>query len=804
MELHLPLLIISLNRNIVNKLILILSFLTISGSIFGQNTTIKGLVKDANNSSISFANVAIEGTTLGTTTDKNGNYKIGNIPNGEYVLVVSFIGYKTTKKAFTVNQQSSINLDVTLAENVTELQEVQIVSNIGATEIKPQKITYSVDKLASQAGGTAGDVLKNMPSVAMGGSPNHNRDIRYRGLGNGYTTVLINGRNAGATGNNRETVLDMIPASQIERIEILSNPSADVQSDGINGVVNIVLKKGVPIPGSSGNIGFIVDSQDGYNGSLQFTETLKKLQFTVGLDRLKRNANKTDVEALTKFENDGSAKERSDINKDELKGFENTGARFNVRYAPNDKLSFQAEYLYGDQNETKSKDELNLTFKPDNSFKKGTARIETEDKGFNFHNMFFGTTANIGNNGVLEMGINANLSEEEKNKLRNDFKTNSDGVIEELDGPKRQSEYELKSKDAYFPEVSYRHNFKNLQIRTGYQGYLTSFSSDRTISNFNFDDNIFETNADNKNNFSVQENVHAFYALSKWIKNKWSIEGGLRYEVVDIRSESSVDSIPKGRSQYNLPLPNVHILYNLTEKSYFTFSFGRRLRRPAYQDLNPFVEIKDLTEIKRGNPALKPETAWAYELGYLRKFKNFDVGVNTFYRDINDLIQKNKFEDAQGIIVEEPVNLNGARVYGIEFLTSAKIATWWNVNLNYSRFYSDIKDADSDFDGDALKDQTQWTGKIISDFKLPKELSLQIAGNIVGPKVSTQKTENTIWSFDVGLEKRFLTNGSFILRVVDVFDTLKKTRLETTGSQVKERIEETPGQIVSAGLRWNF
>lgn len=784
---------------------LFIGFLVLINSItFAQNGSLTGTVADKNGTLLELVNVAVRDSAIGAVTNQNGVYKIENLREGSYTIVASSVGYSRQAKQVQIKEGMQVNLDFELHENASELQEILIVSKVGATEIKPQKITYTASELPSQAGGSAGDVLKNMPSVAMGGSPNHNRDIRYRGLGNAYTNVLINGRNAGATGNNRETVLDMIPASQIERIEIFSNPSADVQSDGINGVVNIVLKKGTPTPGPAGSVSFIVDNQQGYNGSAQLVQSWEKVQISAGIDQLKRSADKTESEKITKFNDDGSVKETSDAWKNEIKSFQNTGARVKLNYSPTNDFNFSAEYLYGHQNESKETDELNLSYNSAGEFKKGTIRLETEDKGFGFHNWIFQSNLKLGKNASVEATFNTNFSEEEKNKFRNDYKTDSEGIAQVLDSPKRQSEYEIKAKDAYFPAISYQYRKNAFQVKGGYQGFLTAFNSEKTVSNFNFSENRFVASPDNKNNFLVQENIHAFYGLFKWGKNQWNIEGGLRYEVADVASESSADSIPKGEGDYQLPLPNLNIQYQIDEKSYLTFSWGRRVRRPAFQDLNPFVEIKNLNEIKRGNPSLQPEDAWAYEVGYLRKFKKFDIGVNGFYRDINNLIQKNKYELADGFIVEEPVNLNGAKVYGAEFLSNVQPAEWWSLNINYSRFFSEIKDKDSDFDGDALKDQTDWTGKIISDFSLPANFTLQLAGNVVGPKVSSQKTEETIWSVDAGLQRTILQNGILVLRIIDIFNTLGKTKIETTGTQLSEQIENTPGQIISAGLKWNF
>lgn len=135
-------------------------------------------------------------------------------------------------------------------------------------------------------------------------------------------------------------------------------------------------------------------------------------------------------------------------------------------------------------------------------------------------------------------------------------------------------------------------------------------------------------------------------------------------------------------------------------------------------------------------------------------------------------------------------------------MASARATRWWTMNASYSYFESKIDGPE--FNGDALKDQVQFSAKLISDFKLPKDINIQIAGNYLGPKPSVQESENELYFVDIGLSKKFLTNGIFMLRVSDVFDTIVKRKTKTTDVSLTNETENTRGQIISAGLKWNF
>lgn len=687
-------------------------------------------------------------------------------------------------------------------DTMVVFQEVTITSKIGVTQVVPQKIRFSTQDLPSQSGGTAGDILKGIISVAMGGSPNHNRDIRYRGLGNGYTTVLINGKQSGITGNNRETVLDMIPATQIDYIEIISNPTAEQTANGINGIVNIVLKKEIT-PEQNGQISFYADTQDGYNGNISIQHSKNNFSFSGSFDKLKRNANKYDNGTQIKLDTDGSLKETVDIDKSETKSFNNNTASTRINYFTVNGWNFSGEYIFGQQEENKNKEELNIAYKNFRTFKSGKKRFESEDKLNKFYNPSL-SIVKLWGKSKLELDLNANFSSEQKNKLLQDYSTSVAGVVNYTTLPTQQAEKENIQFKNYFPSVSFKINFnEKINFKTGFQGFLTNRSANRVTTKLNNTTNDWSIQPNSTFNFDLDENTYAVYLTSTIQLNKFKFILGYRHEFTNIKSVASNITEETNSSNYEIALPNATITYLLNEKSYLKTSLGRRVRRPAFNDMNPFVEIKSATEIKVGNPDLKPEKAWAYELGYFSEIKNFNYGVNVFHRDISDLIQKSITTDTDGITTESFVNLDRAISSGVEFLIGFQPVKWYNINLNYSRFWSEILD-NSAFDGDALKDQTDWTFKAIIDFRLLKGFNAQFIANVVGPKGTSQEQEKTLWFADLGLEKQLFTNGFFTVRISDVFDTLKKQKTKNTIVQIEEMTENTPGRIISVGFKWQF
>lgn len=789
-------------------IVLLFLFVLVTAFSFAQSG--KGFVKadilDLNNEPLPFATVAIlnlpdSSLVKWASSNDNGVVYFNNIAEGNYVLSISYVGYKK-KYSNNVSVKEGITTElgkIKLESFSIQLSEVVIKAQVGVTQISPGKIVYNASDLTSQNGGTAGDILKNMPSVAMGGSPNHNRDIRLRGLGSGYTQVLINGKNSGISGNNRETVLDQIPASAIDYIEIITNPSAEYQGDGINGIVNIVLKKGNANDTIKGSISFLADNADGYNGSLSLSQQKEKFEYYVGYDRLQKNIDNDKFSDRTILKN-GLYDGTQTIHQKEEKSFLNENFRVDGKYKLWKGAIISSGFIFGRQLEVKNKDiEINTT-KADSSFKDRSFRTEPELKDNKFYEYSFDFRQAFKNNSVLKASISYLDFNQPKTKGIEIQKIKLNGIYD--GNPTLQEETEILKDDNYFVNLDYTLPIgeKN-KVKMGYRLASLNRNLDNSLAKFNHSEGKWESSQSNQNNFIFSENTHALYVTDELNYKFIKLNAGVRAEQTNLYNESPLDGIKK-TSAYLMVLPSISAQFNIDRTQYIIAGFGKRVRRPAFKDLSPFLDDRDPLRIKEGNPDLKPEFSYNYELGYLKNFKNFNIGINIFHRDIHDLIEKVITEDTNNIQYTRPDNLSGAFLTGVEIMSSAQLTKWWTVNASYSYFESQINDPL--FNGDAIKDQLKYAAKLIMDFNLEKQFNIQIAGNYLGPKPSQQASEKELYFIDCGISKTFLKNGQLMLRVSDVLDSVVKRKTIATDKSINNEIENTRGRIISAGLRWNF
>jgi outer membrane receptor for ferrienterochelin and colicin len=766
---------------------------------------ISGNLIDSGKEAVAYGNVFIEGVDsqikVGALTDDKGYFCLKNIRKGAYKLTVSMMGFETysTQVTLTDDDLNVILPDILLQTSNTNLAEVIVTGTAHVSQIKPSSIKYKTSSLISESGGTAGDILKNMPSVAMGGSPGHNRDIRFRGLGNAYTKVLINGRESGLSGNNRETVLDQIPAASISYIEIIAVPGSEYQSEGINGIVNIVLKDNLNY-GLHGKVEAMAGNHDGQAGGFSLANKTEKLNLFANYDFLRRNVPKPKDKLKTDLK-DGQITQIENSYEYEDKSFTNHNLRTGFDYYFKPKTKFTGEYIFGYQLEDKDK---NLDFtRTDGSgkFKSRGQELKTEYKPNEYHQVFSALEHTFSNQAKFSVNASYQTEEQKKTEEKATYVLTQAGKWANFQPAlENKNEMQKGEKLLWNANITKLKLAKNL-LTFGYSGELDNRIFNNTTDKFSYKDTAWTKSSNGFDNFKVTETTHAFYVSDEYNVCFLKLKTGLRFEATQTVGNAETTSL-EGDKSYGLLLPSASATFNIDKTQYITLNFGRRIRRPGFKDLNPFTEQKEPTKISKGNPALKPEKAWAYEVGYLKNFDKFNVGANLFYRDITDVIQKTITEDENNIVTEQPQNTGRAYVAGYELMSTLNPFDFWQLTASFSQFESEI--TSGDYQGDALADQYKWSAKAITDFTFPHGWSLQLSGNAVGPKISNTKEESTIWFADFGVEKKILTNGAFTFRMTDLFDSLSKIKTEKTDKSVTNETEYALGQLFLVGLNWKF
>ncbi|PCH77608.1 MAG: hypothetical protein COB98_02950 [Flavobacteriaceae bacterium] len=787
----------------------ILILLCIQGlfaNLYASETgTITGNIIDNNTEVLPYATVVLKNTitnkTHGTMSDDQGYFYFNNIQTGTYLVQISYVGLISFESdVITIHNGERIEIkDITLQPEKNILSEVVVQGNNNISVVKPTYVKYKVSSLISQTGGNAGDILKNMPSIAMDGSLGQNRNIKYRGLGSAYTKVLINGKDTGLRGKNRESIIDQIPASSIKYIEILSVPGVEYQSEGINGIVNIVLKENHAY-GTKGNVQVMVGNSHGLAGGFGISHKTEKFTIFGNYDYQEKNLIKEEEKLKTSFK-DGktSGHERKMEIEDRHTLNQTFRTGFDYLILPKTKIS--ATYIYGSQQEGRSKVNDMQKTAADKSFKEGAQEIKTRKQPSDYQQVMAAINHSLKNNAQLFADFSYMRSNQDKNELKTTHKVSEDGRWLDLT-PKVEDKIERNQRDTYTWSVGLNSlKIGSQDLKLGYTGISETSDFNARKNKFKYKDLSWSVGADGKDNFTLKETTQAIYASDEFTYSFLRINAGIRYEFTQLRSETA-NVNNQIKADYNIVLPNISLTANIDKTQYITFNFGRRIRRPGFKDLNPYLEEKEADYFKTGNPDLMPEKAWAYEVGYLKNFKHFNIGANIFYRDINDVIQKTLSEDAQGITTEKPLNTGRAWTKGVEFMTGISAFEFWQLNASYSLFKSKI--TSGEYKGDALKDQYKWSAKAINDFTLPYNTQLQISINAVGPKKSKIETEKTMWFSDLGIEKSLGNGASLVFRVSDIFDSLSNDKTKFTDKSTTYEHESTLGRVFLAGIKYSF
>ncbi len=716
----------------------------------------------------------------GGITDPKGNYNI-EVPKGVYTIQFEFISYKTSS---LTNQRIFKNTKLptmSLSLDSEILDEIVVRAETTEVQIRLDKKIYHIGKDLTTSGATIGDALNNVPSVTV----DVDGTIALRG--NENVQILINGRPSAIAGFGSTEALRQLPAESIDRVEVITSPSARYDAEGTAGILNIVLKKektlglngsvltsiGTPFSiGLSGNINLRTDKFNIFNSS--------------GYRYRKSPGNAI-------FENNFFSNTIENPLVIEEREYDRSSRRFNtnlgMEYFITEKSSITASvfmHLGADEDVINN---FTDEFDAQNILNISRIRTETEtedDLGYQISLNYINRFDDKGHELTTDL------------QFERDTETPNSFIIERNTFPittilPSEDISEEEDNTEYLAQLDYvRPIGENAQFEAGYRGKFEKKITDYVLLEEVGTTGVFVRNDSISNLFTYKQNVQAFYTQYGNKIGNFSFLLGLRMESTSLKGDVTGEDV-SNNDEFNINFdkdfiglfPTVNLVYELNEKENITFGYNRRINRPRHWFLNPFPSRSSEANVFQGNPGLDPAYASAFDLGYLNRWEKITLTSSIYYQYETGAftrIQEDTGELTSNgipIIRSLPINLATNQRYGFEAGMLFNAAKWLRLNgsLNIFRFVTE-----GDFNGvDYGAEDTSWFSRLSVKVTLPAKIEWQTNAFYRGPRNNSQTESEGIFSINLAVSKDFLKDNATIgISVSDLLNSRKRKSVTLT------------------------
>lgn len=755
-----------------------------------RDVYISGTVLDQeNNQPLEYATLVIQSVDdpskiSGGITDINGKFKVAT-PPGNYNLRVEYISYQSYVKN---NQEISKSLDlgtIRLSIDATQLEEMVVVGEKTTVEVRLDKKIYNVGKDLTNSGATISDALDNIPSVTV------DVDGAVALRGNGNVRILINGRPSALAGFGSTDALRQLPADAIEKVEVITSPSARYDAEGTAGILNIVLKK-EKTRGFNGTVNTTVGFPEA--ASLTANLNLRKEKYnlftTLGYSYRKPPGNGF---ADNTYLSDESAFDRiiedRDINR------LNSGFNLNlgIEYFLTETSSLTAS-AFGRTNSGEDITENIATGYVGTEINRITLRVEDEQEeeksaqfSLNYNNDF--------NTEGHKLTVDLQLSYNEE------FKPTP--IIENQTFPSTVPIANLKIEDLefqneYLAQVDYVLPMGDAQFEAGYRGNWEQSDTDFYLEEeLDLGSGVFVPNLGLTNRFVFNQNVNSLYTQYGDKFGNFSFLAGLRLENTQLKGAVSgadignlQESIGAGidinfDKNYLGLFPTLNLIFELVENENITLGYNRRINRPRGRFINPFPSFSSRTNIFQGNPDLDPAFANAFDLGYLKRWEKLTLTSSIYYQKETNSFERVQEETGEvtedGIVIIRsiPINLSTNERVGAELGLLYNPTKWLRLNGSFNFFEFD---SEGEYNGvDFGAKNTSWFSRFSSKVTLPGKIDWQTNAFYRGPTNNAQTENEGIFSLNLAFSKDILKDkGTLALSVSDLLNSRKRISLTQT------------------------
>ncbi|MGB7786521.1 MAG: TonB-dependent receptor [Salinimicrobium sp.] len=782
-------------------------FFLLSFSVFAQadrrpEFTVTGKVTDEAGTPLEYATISFQSTRnpdkiTGGITSAQGTFEI-EVPRGEYNINVEFISFEP--KTFP-NRQINSDLDmgtIVLGMAAGELNEVVVTAETTQVEVRLDKKIYNIGKDLTTAGGTVADALNNVPSVAVdieGG-------ISLRG--NENVRILINGKPSAMAGFGNTDVLSQLPAEAIERVEVITSPSARYDAEGTAGILNIILKKEKTL-GFNGSVSARLGHPDqvGLSANVNLRTDKFNIFNTTGFRYFDAPGNSFSDTRYFQYIDDETGElvdpriKRSIEDRTYNRLNRNFYTSLGAEYYITDMSSLTASifYRYGEDEDVTTNNSTEIT---DEGILK-TLRKENQFEDDNSYQFALNYINKFNDSGhQLTADFQYERDEETQNADINEvINSNTTKIdpffpLEKTFTTETQNEYLIQAdyvkpigEDAQF-EAGYRGNFE--EEVTDYELRL----EDETTGNLEIDPLT--------NVFTYTENVNSFYSQYGNKFGEFSFLLGLRLENTQLKGK--IDSgltEEQLQEEFKIPIdtdfdnnylglfPTVNLIYELGEQENITLGYNRRINRPRGWFINPFPSRASRTNIFQGNPNLQPAFSNAFDLGYLKRWKKLTLTSSVYYQHETDSFER--VEQSSTVLEDDGTTTQIIRTIPINLSTNSRLGAeagllynptkWLRLNGSFNFFQFDT---DGEYNGvDYSAKNTSYYGRFSSKVSLPWKIDWQTNAFYRGASEDAQRKTEGLLSIDMAMSKElFNDNASLTLNIRDLLNARKRESFTTT------------------------
>jgi ferric enterobactin receptor len=810
-------------RSMQKRLLCLLIFLSAT-RLFAQQPegknnggVISGKVLDSsNNRPVEYAAISLfsDGTKKpinGAVTDSTGHFRLNDIDPGSYRILVECIGYKpVTRINILISKKNDlISLaSFKLVSNAVTMQTVTVTSSTPLVENKIDKIVFNAEIDLTSQGGVATDVLKKVPQVSV------DVDGNVELAGSSGIRFLINGKPSTAFGSNITDVLQSIPASQIKRIEVITNPGARYDAQGLGGIINIILRQ-TKVKGINGNLSLTAGTLN-QNGSFNFNARKGDFGFNAFASGNARLTTTVPVhsERLTE---DTAGKKNTSLVQDASTRFDRhgieSGVGFDWTYKKKNNFTGSFRYANFGNNSVGITNQLqNTTDQVSGALLSSISTINHTDNVFHMHNtdlnLNYKRTFNREDQ-ELEIGLNSSYQKYTSPASNYQLLQPQDSLYYGTNGFNPGNQKQLEFQADYTQPLK-----KDIIFGTGGKISYNNIGGTSTILSYQPDSKIYSYDTSLSNFFNYRQYVFAYYGeITLPIGSLFNIKAGSRFERTEIDPFFSHAQQQAGKHGYNTIVPSVFFSKKLGDDKVIKLSYSKRIERPDYQALNPFINTTDPKNISTGNPLLNPEIGHRMELSYNKSYdKKGSFMVTAFYRinvgDIQPFIvyyPSLRVGDSlyTNVAVTTRRNIGQEKNMGMNIFVDLHLHDKLNVRTNMTFFRRHtVNVIDPGFNYTSFN----YRLNLNLSYQFTQFFAAEFFGSFNSPRHEAQGKYPSFTTYSLALRKHFKNKkGSLALSATNPFALYVDQRTELSGPEFAvNSLRRVPFRSIGLNFTWKF